>query len=74
MSRPNRAVTIKKRLSFALLAIQIVLFAWRILDPGILSAVDFRSVIFVALVLSLSGIVMIIGWFGAMLTFPIEKD
>jgi predicted heme/steroid binding protein/uncharacterized membrane protein len=74
MSRPNRPVTIKKRLSFALLAIQIVLFAWRILDPGILSAVDFRSVIFVALVLSLSGIVMIIGWFGAMLTFPIEKD
>ncbi len=73
LAKPNRPVNIKKRLSFALLAIQIVLFAWRVLDPGILSAVDFRSAIFVALVLSLSGVVMVIGWFGAMLTFPIEK-
>jgi predicted heme/steroid binding protein/uncharacterized membrane protein len=74
MAKPNRAVNIKQRLSFVLFAMQIVLFAWRILEPGVLSDLRLASVIYVALIVSLSGMVAVIGWFGAMLTFPIEKD
>jgi hypothetical protein len=32
------------------------------------------SVLYLALVLSLSIMVTIIGWFGASMTFPVEKD
>jgi uncharacterized membrane protein len=74
MAKPNRPVAIKQRLSFVLFAVQIVVFVWRILDPDILGALELASVIYVALILSLSGVVAVIGWFGAMLTFPIEKD
>lgn len=74
MAKPNRPVHIKQRLSFVLFALQIVVFVWRILEPDILSALELASVIYVALILSLSGVVAVLGWFGAMLTFPIEKD
>jgi hypothetical protein len=74
MAKPNRPVNIKKRLSFVLLAVQIGAFAWRIMVPDVLTCFGFVTVIYVALILSLAGIVTIIGWFGAMLTFPIEKD
>ena len=74
MAKPNRPVNIKQRLSFVLFALQIVVFVWRILEPDILSALELASVIYLALILCLSGVVTVIGWFGAMLTFPIEKD
>ena len=74
MARPNRAVTIKKRLSFVLYAVQVAAFVWHIIVPDILTCLGSVTVIYVLLVLSLAGIVTVIGWFGAMLTFPIEKD
>jgi predicted heme/steroid binding protein/uncharacterized membrane protein len=74
MAKPNRPVNIKQRLSIVLFALQIAVFAWRILEPDILSALELASVVYVALILSLSGVVAVLGWFGAMLTFPIEKD
>ncbi len=75
MAKPNRPVNIKKRLSFA---------AFCRSDRGLCLA-NHRSLtfspalgssrsIYVLLILSLAGIVTVIGWFGAMLTFPIEKD
>ena len=74
MAKPNRPVTIKKRLSFLMFAVQIAAFAWRITVPDILTCLGSVTVIYVALILSLAGIVTVLGWFGAMLTFPIEKD
>jgi hypothetical protein len=74
MAKPNRAVTIKKRLSFLLYAVQVAAFVWHILVPDILTCFGFVTVVYTALVLSLAGMVTVIGWFGAMLTFPIERD
>jgi hypothetical protein len=47
---------------------------WHIIVPDILTCLGSVTVIYVLLVLSLAAIVTVIGWFGAMLTFPIEKD
>ncbi|MBP1738132.1 MAG: hypothetical protein H6Q48_425, partial [Deltaproteobacteria bacterium] len=55
-------------------AIQIAAFAWRIMVPDILTCFGFVTIIYALLIFSLAGIVTVIGWFGAMLTFPIEKD
>lgn len=74
MAKPNRAVNIKRRLSLLLLAVQITAFVWRITVPDILTCFGFVTVVYVVLILSLAGIVTVLGWFGAMLTFPIEKD
>ena len=73
MAKPNRPVSIKKRLSFILLAVQIAAFAWRVTVPDVLIGLGPVTLIYVALLLSLAGIVTVIGWFGAMLTFPVEK-
>jgi len=74
MAKPNRPVNIKKRLSFLLFAVQIAAFVWRFIVPDILTCLGFVTVIYVLLIFSLAGIVTVIGWYGAMLTFPIEKD
>jgi uncharacterized membrane protein len=74
MAKPNRPVGIKIRLSFLLLAIQIAAFSWRIIIPDILTCLGTITIPYVILILSLAGVVTLIGWFGAMLTFPIEKD
>jgi predicted heme/steroid binding protein/uncharacterized membrane protein len=74
MAKPKRPVTIKKRLSFLLFAVQITAFVWRIMVPDILTCLGRITVVYVILILSLAGIVTVLGWFGAMLTFPIERD
>ena len=74
MAKPLRSVTAKMKVSPLLFATQIVVFAWRILDPGILDSLGFASAIYFLLVLSLFILVTINGWFGAAMTFPFEKD
>jgi predicted heme/steroid binding protein/uncharacterized membrane protein len=74
MAKPVRAVTIKKRLSLLLFTIEIVVFVWRILVPDILDSFGVTSAIYFLLVLSLLLLVIIIGWFGAQLTFPVEEE
>ncbi len=74
LSKPMLAVTIKKWLSAVMLIVGLVVFVWRISMPDIL--VDFRaaSLIYLLLVLSLAPLVSVVGWYGASLTFPIEKE
>ncbi len=75
LSRPTRAVTIKKWLSPVLVLTALAAFIWRFLDPRILTAHDgFHGRIYLLLVLSLFPMVTVIGWFGAQLTFPIEGE
>jgi uncharacterized membrane protein len=74
MARPTRAVAIKQRVSMALLAVEIIVFVWRIEVPDILASFQFASLIYFLLILSLFPMVTVIGWFGAKLTFPIEKE
>lgn len=74
LAKPVRAVIIKQRLAVILLAAEIVLFFWRVKVPGILDTFGAASVIYFVLVLSLFPMVTAMGWYGAKLTFPIEKD
>ncbi len=74
MAKPTRAVSIKRRLSIFMFILAIVAFIWRIMVPDILDTFRLASVIYFVLVLSFLPLVTVIGWFGAQLTFPIEKD
>ena len=74
MAQPLRAVTIKRRLAIILLAIEIVVFVWRIRVPAILDSLGVASLIYLLLVLSFLPIVTAMGWYGAKLTFPIEEE
>jgi predicted heme/steroid binding protein/uncharacterized membrane protein len=74
LSKPLRPVYIKQRLSFLLLAMEIAALVWRLEVPGILSDVTFGSVVYSILVFSFLPLVTVIGWYGAQLTFPIERE
>jgi len=73
MGKPTRATIIKKRLSFMMFIIQLILFGWRLSVPDILDSFGAGSAFYFLLILSLSVQVTVIGWFGAHLTFPIEE-
>jgi predicted heme/steroid binding protein/uncharacterized membrane protein len=73
LSRPVRAVRIKKRLSTVMLILAIIAFIWRLSVPDVLDNLRGVGFIYLLLVLSFLPIVTVIGWFGAQLTFPIEK-
>jgi predicted heme/steroid binding protein/uncharacterized membrane protein len=68
-----RPVRKKQCLSFLLLAVQIILFLWRWKNPILLQTLGWQSLVYSFLVLFMFLVVTVIGWFGASLTFPIEK-
>lgn len=74
LAKSLRPVSIKIRLSLILMAVQVGVFIWRIAVPDILSPFRGASVVYLLLVISLIPLVTLIGWFGAQMTFPIEKD
>ncbi len=74
LARPVRPVSIKKKVSVILLSTEIVVFLWRVTVPDILNAFSLASLVYSLLVFSLLPLATVIGWFGAQLTFPIERD
>jgi predicted heme/steroid binding protein/uncharacterized membrane protein len=74
MAKPLRAVKIKIPLSLLMFIVAAIVFVWRIADPAVLDSVAGTGFVYLLLVLSLSVMVTIIGWFGASMTFPIEKE
>ena len=74
LSQPMRAVAIKQKVGIVLLIVAVIVFIWRLSVPGILDRLTVGSVAYFLLVLSLFPLVTIIGWFGASLTFPTEKE
>jgi predicted heme/steroid binding protein/uncharacterized membrane protein len=74
LAKPLRPVNIKKRVSIIMLLVAAAAFAMRAAIPDIL--LNFRgiSIIYLILVLSVFPLVTVIGWYGAALTFPVEKD
>jgi predicted heme/steroid binding protein/uncharacterized membrane protein len=71
---PLKAVTIKKKVSIIMLITATVAFLIRAAVPDILYPFRGISLIYLILILSLFPFVTVIGWFGASLTFPIEKE
>lgn len=74
MAKPMKPVTIKMVTSFPLFVVSLCAFAWRASTPDIILNFRASSVIYLLLILSLSPMVGVIGWYGAKLTFPIEKS
>lgn len=74
MARPLRPVNIKKRMAVILFSVEIITFFWRIAVPDVLVSFSAASVIYLLLILSLLPLVTIIGWFGANMSFPVERE
>jgi predicted heme/steroid binding protein/uncharacterized membrane protein len=74
LSRPLRPVTIKKRLAIVLLLCEIIAFVWRLAVPDILSPVRLAGASYLILILALFPLAAVLGWFGASMTFPVEKE
>ena len=74
MAKPLRAVNIKITFALILLAFQIITLIWRLNVPQVMDAIQGANIIYLLLILSLFPIVVVIGWFGAFLTFPVEKS
>ena len=74
MAKMLKPVKIKIPLSITMLVVEIILFSWRISVPDVLDSMQGPGILYLLLVLSLSIFVMIIGWNGASMTFPVEHD
>jgi len=74
LAKPLRPVKIKKRMSILMFVVAAAAFVMRAAVPDIL--LNFRgiSVIYLILVISVFPLVTVIGWYGAELTFPVEKE
>jgi archaellum biogenesis ATPase FlaH len=74
MARPIRAVNIKIVVSVALLIDSLTAFVWRVSVPEVLQFFTPFSTLYFVLILAVTPLVVTLGWFGANLTFPIERD
>jgi predicted heme/steroid binding protein/uncharacterized membrane protein len=72
-ARPMAPVRVKIYGSCILLAVALIAFIWRLLSPDVLLSFTGPGSIYFVLILSLIPVVSVIGWYGAKLTFPIEK-
>jgi len=72
LSRPVKAITVKRRASLIMLLVGIAAFLWRLFQPDVLTSLTGAGWVYLAMVMSFFPIVTVIGWFGAQLTFPIE--
>jgi uncharacterized membrane protein len=70
----HRTVHIEIGLSFAVLTIGAVTFFWHWANPEILENLGGVGVIYFILVLSLAPLVTANGYFGGMVTFPLEEE
>ncbi len=74
MAKMLKPVAIKIPLSLVMLIFAIIVFIWRINDPRVLDNLQGANILYLILVLSLFPLVSVIGWFGANMTFPLEKE
>jgi uncharacterized membrane protein len=74
MAKPLKPVKIKIPLTLTMFLTATVLFVWRLSVPEILDSLSSAGLLYILLVLSLSAMVTVIGWNGASMTFPVEKE
>ena len=67
-------VRVEKRLSAALLAAAGTAFIWRWLNPRVLQDLSGLNFIYLLLILAVTPLVSANGYFGGMLTFPLEEE
>lgn len=69
----DKTVRIEKRLSLSVMVIAAAAFVWRWLNPNVLDDLAGVNLIYFLLVLALTPLVTANGYFGGMLTFPLEE-
>lgn len=74
LGKMMKPIAIKLPLSLIMLAVCTSAFVWRLLEPDVMVAVQGLRLLYPIMVFSLAPMVSIIGWYGATMTFPIEKD
>jgi hypothetical protein len=74
MGKMMTSVAVKLPLSIVMLVLCSLAFFWRLSHPDVMVDPQGIRLLYPIIVLSLAPIVSIVGWFGATLTFPIEKD
>jgi predicted heme/steroid binding protein/uncharacterized membrane protein len=74
MARPITPIKIKFTVSLVLLVTSVIAFVWRLCSPEVLHSISGLNVLYFLLIIALTPLVIIIGWFGANLTFPIEGE
>ena len=70
----DQTVRLEKALSYAEMFITAAAFVWRWLNPLVLTDLSGVNLIYFFLVLSLTPLVTASGYFGGMLTFPLEEE
>jgi uncharacterized membrane protein len=70
----DRTVRLEKALSYAEMCITAAAFVWRWLNPLVLIDLSGVNLIYFFLVLSLTPLVTASGYFGGMLTYPMEEE
>jgi uncharacterized membrane protein len=70
----HKTVHIEIGLSYAVMIIGGAAFFWRWLDPNVLANLTGINVIYFLMVLSLTPLVTANGYFGGMVTFPLEDE
>ncbi|MGO9312234.1 MAG: DUF2231 domain-containing protein [Syntrophobacteraceae bacterium] len=74
LARPLRSINIKVAVSMLMLVVSLGALFWREMTPDILTRLRGVSFIYLLLIFSLCPMVLVIGWHGAKLTFPIESE
>jgi uncharacterized membrane protein len=70
----DRTVRLEKALSCAVMFVAATAFVWRWLNPLVLTDLGGVNLIYFFLVLALTPLVTANGYFGGMLTFPLDEE
>jgi len=73
LAKPMKPLKLKIPLVFAMLITEITLFIWRLAVSDVLDPVRGSGFFYLLLVFLLVPMITLIGWFGASITFPVEK-
>jgi hypothetical protein len=68
-----RPIAVKIPLSAFMTAVASGAFFWRLTDPAILVQASGGRPMYLFVVFTLVPLVSVVGWYGATLTFPMEK-
>lgn len=74
MGKMMKPIAVKLPLSIVMLTLCTIAFVWRFNAPDLMVDLQGIRLLYPMMVLALAPLVSIIGWYGATMTFPIEKD
>ena len=74
MGKMMKPVAVKLPLSLVMLVLSAIAFVWRFVNPEVMTDPQGGRILYPLIVLALAPIISVIGWYGATMTFPIEKD